>query len=482
MSQPDCPFCLGKHDYEKSRICPNVKSGIVPSQNEEIPELYITQHDQVPPLWLLTVGFSRHGKTCYTAALTLMLESLYRVWPDSTWFPLDDYTRGVIRDTRRQAIEGIVPDHTKHLRPVFINMYDIPHFDDKCLVIYDPPGEIYEDNKNVGNEYSLQPLKRVKNIWFLVSLQALEDDHEKTINDLLNYYINGMQRLKLPLAGRNLIVVYTMADKILNQLSYAFPAEIQDYIVNDPFQNITNRNQSAPDIADVSISDYIDHMTVISEMLEKYTVEKVPGGGAFVKLARRSGMGLYFSINSALGSDPVDGKMQQDATRYRVLDPFLWALYLNKGPGKQLSIKLVIDGSSESDIAYQKLGVIDLFNDLSEAGNVTTYLLGQARHVSVENQPPPTKKPTISRTRLIGPILENAKDDSVWVVLTTGRIEDLMDFAKPEWHSRLLLVNIGDEEFQEWPNQVIIRPNDPHTIIWDEFKKLFVNSKPGVSK
>lgn len=106
MSQPDCPFCLRKHDYAKSRFCPNVKSCINPEQSEEIPDLYISQHSQVPPLWLLTVGFSRHGKTCYIAALTLMLENLYRVWPDATWFPLDDYTRDIIRDTRRQAIEG----------------------------------------------------------------------------------------------------------------------------------------------------------------------------------------------------------------------------------------------------------------------------------------------------------------------------------------------------------------------------------------
>jgi hypothetical protein len=349
-------------------------------------------------------------------------------------------------------------------------------------VLYDAPGEIYETDQNIGSEFSLQPLKKVKNIWFLISLKALEDDPEKKINDLLNIYITGMQRLKLPLAGRNLIVVYTMADKILNQLSYGFPPEIQNYIVNDPFQNITNSNQSVSEIDDISISGYIENMTVISDTLEKYTVEKVPGGGAFVKLARRSGMGLYFSINSALGSDPVDGKMQQDATRYRVIDPFLWALYLNKGPEKQLSIKLVIDGSFSSDIVYQKLGLVGLFDDLSEVGNVTTYILGQTRHVSVENQPPPTKKPSIPRARLISPILENSKDDSVWVVLTTGRIDDLMDFAKPEWHSRLLLVNFGDEEFQEWPNQVIIRSNDTNTIIGEEFKKLFVNSKPGGSK
>jgi len=477
MSQPECPFCLGKHVDIKSRLCPNVWRKDDPDQNEEIPEQYISQYDQVPPLWLLTVGFSQHGKTCYIAALTLMLENLNRVWPETTWFPLDDYTRNIIQDTRRQAIEGNVPEHTEHLRPIFINTYDVPEFNDNCLVIYDAPGEIYKDFQTFGNDdYSLRPLKKVKNIWFLVSLSELDAHPENKINDLLNIYLTGMQRLKLPLAGRNLIVVYTMADKILNQLEYAFPKEIKDYIGSDPFEHLTDTSQPISVNNDISMKQYIKDMEDVSKILETYTIERVPGGGAFVKLARRSSMGLYFCINSALGSNPVDGKMKQDATRYRVLDPYIWALSLNIGD-KQIPIKLVLDGSTESDPVYNKIKLLDLFENLSAMGTVATHILGQARQASVQTQAPPTKKPTIPKTRLIGPILERLENESVVVVITTGQIEDLADYMNSDWISRILLVNVGEEETQGWPNQVTIRENDTSTIVVDEFRRLFVNVK-----
>jgi hypothetical protein len=445
-----------------------------PNQNEEIPELYITQYDEVPPIWLLTVGFSRHGKTCYIAALTLMLENLYRVWTETTWFPLDDYTTKLIRGTRHQAFKGGVPEHTEHLRPIFINMYEVPKFKDNCLVIYDAPGEIYEDFQTFGSdEITLRPLKKVKNIWFLVSLDTLDNDPEKKINDLLNIYIAGMQRLKLSLAGRNLIVVYTMADKLMEVM----PEDVTTYLLDDPFKNITSKNQT--DLKkNISVQTYIEKMKGVSGKLEKYTIEKVPGGGAFVKLARRSGMGLYFSITSALGADPVNGEMgEESAARFRVLDPYLWALHLNEPDKKPLSIKLILDGTLESEVIYSRLGISNLFDALSDMGDVTTYILGQTSQVSVKNQTPPTKRPSIPKSRLIGPILDRQESETVIVVITTGKIEDLADYPASEWASRILIVKIGEEQTQEWGNQIIIRENDENSLVVDEVRRLFVAGK-----
>jgi hypothetical protein len=110
-------------------------------------------------------------------------------------------------------------------------------------------------------------------------------------------------------------------------------------------------------------------------------------------------------------------------------------------------------------------------------GDVTTYILGQTSQVSVKNQTPPTKRPSIPKSRLIGPILDRQESETVIVVITTGKIEDLADYPASEWASRILIVKIGEEQTQEWGNQIIIRENDENSLVVDEVRRLFVAGK-----
>jgi hypothetical protein len=168
-----------------------------------------------------------------------------------------------------------------------------------------------------------------------------------------------------------------------------------------------------------------------------------------------------------------------ESPRFRVLDPYLWALSLDEPGRPSLSIKLILDGSLESEPIYSSLGLLNLFEVLSDMGDVTTYVLGQKTHVSVKNQTPPTKRPSIPKSRLIGPILDCQKLDAAIIVITTGQVEDLADYPSSEWGSRILLVKVGEEQAQEWSNQIIIREKEDTAHVIDEFRRMFVSSKLG---
>lgn len=482
MAQPKCPFCLGKHDFKKSRLCPNIRQENDPSKQEEVPELYISQYSKVPPLWLATVGFSKHGKTSYLAALTMMLEHVDRVWYSTTYQYLDQYTLETIQEMRQQAMTGVQPDKTdkdKAPRPMLIHTYDVPDAGSNCLVLYDTAGEFYNKLQGPEDEGYIRSLKAAKNIWFLISLKDLEEKPDQLnkrinrLNDLLNIYLSGMQRLGVSLTGRNLIAVYTKADTIVTDIQFNFPDRVVEYLQDDPFQNLTNYALDIPDMSDFSLSSYVKEMEEISVVLEDYTRRRIPGGGAFISLARRYEMGLFFSITSALGANPVKGRLQQDATRYRVLDPYLWALHLNK-PESTQPIKLVLDASVES-IAIYKHTINDLAEELGTLGEVTTYYLGQTRKVSASGQAPPSAPPKKNpRPRLIGPILERSDSKALVIVLTTGPIYDLGDYARSGWRNRLLFVAVGEEQHQNWPNMTIVRQNDDiKEIVSNEFRPLF---------
>lgn len=73
MPRVTCPFCLQHHDTGST------PSFICPKYQESIPAPYIREHDTTTPLWLVTVGFSKHGKTTYLAALTLTLRHMSSV-------------------------------------------------------------------------------------------------------------------------------------------------------------------------------------------------------------------------------------------------------------------------------------------------------------------------------------------------------------------------------------------------------------------
>lgn len=486
MSQPLCPFCLEPHDFSRSLECDDQKIFEVDEQGKrsrvEVPRQYVTGYNQVPPQWLVTVGFSRHGKTCYLAALTLMLEELNRVWKNTnyTYRPLDTYTDILIKRIRQEAKSGVMPDKTDLSllpRPMLIYTFNVPQIGSNCLVLYDTPGEFYRTLIGEKDKDKLRSLKKVSNIWFLVSLSDLDSEEnveQMRINNLLNTYLTSMEYMGQDLKGRNLIVVYTKGDRIVNQPGYPLPKEVVDYFRNDPFKDLTNYQTPLPS-DQFNLLDYVAKIKDVSKLLEDYTREHVKGGGAFIELAKQYGMNSYFCLVSALGQNPQGKFLDIEASRFRVLDPYFLALYLEQEnilAKKNRTIRLVLDGSSTGGDIYQ-YNLSSIAEELARYGQITTYFLGQSRPASRKDQPPPKALPKVHKSRLIGPVLDQSKrSDDFFVVISGQKIHDLEDYAQSSMKNHILLAAVGEEEYQNWPNQINLRPGDSIDLLYAEVRRM----------
>lgn len=460
MTRIKCPFCLKPHDFNTSLECPEY--------DESVPPIYVREYRNVPPLWLVTVGFSRHGKTTYMAALTLILKQITRVLPTVYYRPLDQETMEAIQQMQREAMDGeLPPPNPKGVaRPLLFNVYDLPQSGSRCLVMYDVAGEVFNELNQIA-QY-VPAIRQVSTTWFLVSLDDLSRNQEgHSITDLFNAYLTGMESQHVDLKGRNLIVVYTKSDKL------AFTPEIKNYLRSDPLQGLTLRGYNFSRDNQFSYNEYLEKMRNVSNLLEDYTWQHVDEGPAFINMVRANGMNLVFSVTSALGQDPDQkaGRLREDALRFRVLDPFFWALELEQPPSDK-PFGLVVDASRQSRSVYDDNLLVPVWDMLANQGSLTTYYLGQETQASTPGQNPPSSPPHTSRLRLIGPILENAEPKTKVMAIVTGPILDLQDFYDTPWQNQLLLVMMGEEHQQNWPNAIVYRNGDSPQVLVDALLRL----------
>jgi hypothetical protein len=428
------PYSLKPQDFSKPPfVCEQTKL--------PVPKKFIDDYKTVPPLWLMTVGFPRHGKTVYLSALTLMLENIGTIWDGCAHGYLDDYTNDAVREMRTQAINGGLPKPTQEgvSRPLLVRLDDIPTAGSYCAVMFDAAGEAFVDSHRISEFLNI--LKQVKTLWFFVSLKDLEVDPTRTISDLFRVYSDGLQNLGVSLVGRTLIVVYTKADL------WEFPPEIDSYLYSDPFRNlmVDDTYESLP--RDFDIDTYVGQMETISGKLTAYT-KKLRGGAPFITQALKQGITLKFCATSALGHNPDGGgnrTMVEKAPRFRVLDPFIWAVWLYGGSGPVKNYALVLDHNPNQQALFTQNLPREIWETLAEQGDVATYSVGGVNPISNRDQYPPMQPATHSVCNLVGPLLDELTPSDTRVVLVTGRpIQDLNDFKATPWRDSLMVVTILD--------------------------------------
>lgn len=437
MPRVICPFCLQPHE---TGVAPRF---ICPKYQEALPAAYVDHYQRVPPLWLVTVGFPAHGKTTYLAALTLALEHVSSIWPTSYSRSLDQHTMEARHSWTRAARLGEQHAATApgNLRPLLISVTGLPEQGSRCLVMYDVAGQIYDRLHNV--EEHLAAIRQVSTIWFFVSLDDLRAQ-DRTLSDLFTTYLAGLEGLHADLRGRNLIVVYTKGDRL------PVP-DIRQHLLRDPFQLLTMPAGQRPDLSAISMDGYYAEMDSMSSWLHEYTRTHVPGGRPFINLVEDQGLQLVFCVTSALGEDPAPAnRLREDTRRFRILDPLLWAVRLDR-PLETRRLNLILDAASGADELYGGPILSELWAQLNAIGEVSTYQLGSRRPLAGPGQAPPRPASGTFHPRLIGPVLEQLPPISTSLVITTGPVLDLDDF-RPHcwWPKRLLLVGLNQPPGQNW--------------------------------
>ncbi len=461
MTRIICPYCLKAQSL--------LSEGNCNACNQEIPGTYISEYKNVPPLWLVTMGFTRHGKTTYLAALTLVLEKMSRVWRGTFSLALNQYTIDKIREMRREVTSGQLADTTPKSLPIpmLYSTYSIPEYGSRCLVMYDVAGEMFDVISDV--QENVASIKQVNSIWFFVSIKDVEKDEQgRSITELFQVYLFGvMRKLNINLEGRNLIVIYTKGDQLIRE------DRIEEYLTSDPLATLTSRQHRSSKI-EFSLTEYIQDMQTMSDWLEEYTFDYVENGAAFISMVKANKMNLIFSVTSALGQSP-DGdskQMIEDAVRYRVLDPFLWAIISDKSVETR-HFGLLVDTSSQSqEQLYNSRAVATIWETLSDHGDISIYHLGQQQPASKPGQVPPTSTLYPPQARLLGPILEKLHPNTRLIVMTTSPIIDLLDFHNTVWRDRLLLVVTDENNRQNWPHKITYRGDDDVHLIIETLLRL----------
>jgi hypothetical protein len=451
------------------------------------------EHDPLPtrfaqtcrdtlPTWIVQAGYTRHGKTVFLAAMTLMLEELGAQLPGFTCdYMGDPYTFDTLREMRSKAAEQRVDGATprRFPQPLFLQVRSdalgpTRRSSARTLILYDTAGEFFTNVDSLRE--NVPAVTHADLLWLLVSLSDLEQSGEHlTLTDLFQSYRSAMEQEERDLTRAKIVVILTKADCIEHRITREVGDEVNNYLADDPFSNLTVGNPSP--LPDFSLVRYMERAAKISDLLQEFVRRQVPGGRNFVQLAENQGVSLRFCICSALGHQPelASGRFVERAIRYRVLDPFFWTIWLQSGgidrtPEQRLY--LVLDAATDSSSVFVDDRPAEIWEALSRRGDTATYHLGQLRPVTMLGQRPSSEPPWRKRPRFLGPILESLPREARVLVVTSGAIRDLHEFKNSPWRDRVLVAVTKDELRDIWPHTWPLRDSDDYHRLVDQLLEL----------
>lgn len=429
-----CPFCLGHHDLDRGGLCP--------VKNLEIPGEYVRGANVAPPLFLATVGFKNHGKSNYLSRLFETIEHLHWRLPNARGtYPVgkDSLSEMKRLRARLKARERAETTSMRIAPPILFHASGLGAPHPFHLVFYDLAGEWFDAEADASDQLS-RVLEAARTVWLFASLPDLVDAPEDgTLSDLLQNYCRALEGVGVDPAGRDLIVVYTKADKANFGSNHA----IDDYLDSDPFARVALDKAEVKRDPSFSFPEYCDGIRAISEVLERFTLDSVDGGSTLLSIARSKRMSVHFCVTSALGGDiEADGAMQFGSLPARILDPLFLALQLAKVVRKG-AVRVIYD----PELILERELIDDAIGRLGRTATLELYQLGRSKAVA---QLPDIEEGCAYAVRAVGSVLEALLDPVPIVLLTRRGAIDLNDFATTDWASMLLAVVFGEDEEFGW--------------------------------
>jgi hypothetical protein len=298
-----CPFCLAISKFSSDKC---------PSCGEQVPPSYLRDYWEFPPVVVNAVGFRGHGKTVYFSSLfyTLNRELLAPYWDDFYYFPVSEEGMSEIKQKAEELAAGKLPDSTPKafLKPVLLHLAHMPMQPNCTLLIYDTGGETFQNVEQIKKNASF--LRRAQTVMFLISVSDMQNPNID-MTELLQHYIMGMQDgLGVNTERQHLVVVYTKSDHIEYPHEWA---HLEAYLEHGTVAELKDTQ------------DYMYKMFEISKQLRIFTRD-VLKAHHFIALADKKFKSVTFSMVSALGAEPEDGRLSISVTPRRIMDPLLWMM------------------------------------------------------------------------------------------------------------------------------------------------------------
>lgn len=466
-----CPYCLNA-----SKV--SIKKGEInscESCGNELTRDYLEATRNRAPTVLVTIGMSQHGKTTYIDSLSIVLEKIAKVVPGAHTEYLDTFTATSIRNMRERSQKGDLNDLTarqigKIFSPMLIDITNFMGNPHNPIAIYDMAGEIFDlDRRDELDRYA-PPLKYASVVWFLVSLNDLRKSSGDSIIDLFNVYRRGMELLNAPANGRNILVYYTKADEIANEL----PPGVLQYVGQDPYKLI--ETQSPNELAGnrLDADRYHDELQRMSRELEMFTVDRVTDGQNLLNMAKQRGINVTFAVTSSIGQQAVNHQTQSRPPRYRVLDGIIWAL-INDQPLIRVSsgssssapvsgdvkVTMIVGSGKLNKMLFNENIAQEIADELKARAVTTVYSSGWGRPLlraeeDLDNLKPPANNIYI---KSVGPILEQQPPDTWILLLTNEPIHDLRDFDYMPWQERITVITMIENNDKLWGQQLLYDPS-----------------------
>jgi double-GTPase-like protein len=333
-----CPFCLERVPRQKNlATCPH------PNCSKELPVLYMQPVRPLSQLPVQVFGWSQHGKSAYLTALTMMLMKMKRIWRSFTWEAVTEASRNKEREVNIYERQGAMPPPTpKGVDDCYVMLLrKMKPWRDRALLVRDCPGEIFE-----GIQVPLEHapfLHRSRTIFMFASLPDLLNPESEdksfegwTMNMLMTSFFHTLKSNRIRLRGRRVVMVLTKADRLLD-----LPPGLRNYLIDDVVWAASNspdserilRNflQGSPDFSvDAFMKRYLASMEETDAAIRRWLILD-HNAQNFIDLAKDYGVDLRLCLTSATGGPVSPGSaLAQRWEPRRVLDPFFWALELER--------------------------------------------------------------------------------------------------------------------------------------------------------
>jgi hypothetical protein len=333
-----CPFCLERIPRQKElKACPHERCG------KELPVLYMQPVKTLSPFPVQVFGWSQHGKSAYLTALTMMLMKMNRVWRPFTWEAVTEASLNKVREVNIHERHGEMPPPTP---PGVDDCYvmllrKMEPWRNRALLVRDCPGEIFSGIKVPLEEAPF--LHRARTIFMFASLPDLLDPEAenrsfegRTMDMLMTSFFNTLKSNGIRLKGRRVVMVLTKGDRIPD-----LPPGLRSYLIEDILWEASNSPEPEyvlrsflknPSIFSVTgfMERYIAGMQKTDTAIRRWLALNHHAQN-FIGLAADYGVDLRLCLTSATGApvSPGSGLAQRWEPR-RVLDPFFWALELER--------------------------------------------------------------------------------------------------------------------------------------------------------
>jgi hypothetical protein len=309
-----CPFCLADVKFKPKKLSGSPASIYLCSDcKEQAPALYVQDYPKYRPVVVSATGFRQHGKTVYFAALfyTLKKLTLARDWPDFFTMGLNEDSLDTVYGNARLLEGGALPDSTpkNFPRPTMIRAEGVPMHPNCTLLFFDTGGECFEKPTQLVQFAGF--VRRAETALLLISIPDLEDPRAG-MQQLLNTYVVGLRELGGRPENQHLIVVYTKADQLAPRFAHTW-SDLTTYLIEGSVDDLSQTE------------GYMERMEHISDRLLMFTEQELQAH-EFVNAALANFKSINFSIISALGTEPQDGRLAVAIVPRRILDPLLWVM------------------------------------------------------------------------------------------------------------------------------------------------------------